>query len=125
MPLPVVASGIEKLPTGGVSFFDWPIACTAVVKRMPGWARFGLRFIPRRGLLALWLARIARGNAQDLARRFIAGSNLQEALVAVEHLRRKQLTFTVDLLGEATITEKEAQKSQDDYLALIAGLNRC
>jgi RHH-type transcriptional regulator, proline utilization regulon repressor / proline dehydrogenase / delta 1-pyrroline-5-carboxylate dehydrogenase len=89
---------------------------------LPGWARFGMRFIPRDGMLANLLAATARGNAESLARKFIAGSNLDEAIVAVEKLRRKKLTFTVDLLGEATITEKEAHKSQQDYFELIAGL---
>src|ERR1051325_2513268 len=69
---------------------------------LPGWARFGLRFLPRRGFLANMLAWAARGNAQNLARKFIAGSNLDEALLAVENLRKRHLTFTVDLLGEAT-----------------------
>src|SRR6516165_475515 len=90
---------------------------------LPGWARFGLRFIPRQGLFAKLLARTARGNAETLAHKFIAGSNLEEALIAVEKLRRKQLTFTVDLLGEATITEREAEKNQQDYLDLIEGLS--
>ncbi len=90
---------------------------------LPGWARFGLRFIPRSGLFAHFLAKAARSNAENLARKFIAGSNLDEALDAVENLRKKQLTFTVDLLGEATITEKEAEKSQQDYLDLIEGLS--
>jgi RHH-type proline utilization regulon transcriptional repressor/proline dehydrogenase/delta 1-pyrroline-5-carboxylate dehydrogenase len=90
---------------------------------LPGWARFGMRFIPRQGWLAGLVAKAARGNAENLARKFIAGSNLEEALVAVEKLRQKQLTFTVDLLGEATITEREAEKSQADYLELIEGLS--
>src|SRR5450631_3346087 len=46
---------------------------------LPGWARFGLPFIPRQGLLAKVLARTARGNAENLARKFIAGSNVEEA----------------------------------------------
>jgi RHH-type proline utilization regulon transcriptional repressor/proline dehydrogenase/delta 1-pyrroline-5-carboxylate dehydrogenase len=91
--------------------------------RLPGWARFGMRFIPRRGWLASLLAKVARGNAESLARKFIAGSNVEEALIAVEQLRKKQQTFTVDLLGEATITEREAEKSQQDYLDLIEGLS--
>jgi RHH-type proline utilization regulon transcriptional repressor/proline dehydrogenase/delta 1-pyrroline-5-carboxylate dehydrogenase len=90
---------------------------------LPGWARFGMRFIPRQGWLADLLANTARSNAENLARKFIAGSNLDEAVLAVENLRRKKLTFTVDLLGEATITEKEAEKSQRDYLELIEGLS--
>lgn len=89
---------------------------------LPGWARLALPFLPRRGLLADWVARLARANAENLARKFIAGSNVDEALLAVERLRRRHLAFTVDLLGEATITEKEAEKCQRDYLELIAGL---
>jgi RHH-type proline utilization regulon transcriptional repressor/proline dehydrogenase/delta 1-pyrroline-5-carboxylate dehydrogenase len=92
-------------------------------EHLPGWARFGLRFVPRQGWFAKLLAKAARGNAENLARKFIAGSNLEEALIAVEKLRRKQLTFTVDLLGEATITEREAEKNQQDYLDLIEGLS--
>ncbi|MSU80305.1 MAG: L-glutamate gamma-semialdehyde dehydrogenase [Gemmataceae bacterium] len=93
-------------------------------EHLPGWARFGMRFIPRRGMLVTLLAWLARSNARNLARKFIAGSSLEEALAAVVKLRRNKLTFTVDLLGEATITEREAEKSQQDYLDLIEGLSR-
>src|SRR5205085_11695708 len=54
----------------------------------------------------------------------IAGSNVAEALVAVEKLRRKHMGFTIDLLGEATITESEADHYRDQYLELVAGLAR-
>jgi RHH-type proline utilization regulon transcriptional repressor/proline dehydrogenase/delta 1-pyrroline-5-carboxylate dehydrogenase len=70
------------------------------------------------------LARAARGNAERLARRFIAGSNLDEALRTVARLRRQQLAFTVDLLGEATISEAEAARCQEAYLHLVEGLSR-
>jgi RHH-type proline utilization regulon transcriptional repressor/proline dehydrogenase/delta 1-pyrroline-5-carboxylate dehydrogenase len=38
-------------------------------------------------------------------------------------MRKRSLAFTVDLLGEATITEKEAERYQQAYLDLIAGLS--
>jgi RHH-type proline utilization regulon transcriptional repressor/proline dehydrogenase/delta 1-pyrroline-5-carboxylate dehydrogenase len=91
---------------------------------LPGWARLGLRWLPRDGLAARVLARTARANAERLARRFIAGSNLEEALQAIDALRRRRLAFTVDLLGEATITETEAERYQQAYLDLIAGLTQ-
>jgi RHH-type proline utilization regulon transcriptional repressor/proline dehydrogenase/delta 1-pyrroline-5-carboxylate dehydrogenase len=94
------------------------------VDDLPDWARKGMRWLPARGWPARFLAKMARSNAQRLARRFIAGSNLDEALAAVADLRRRKLTFTMDLLGEATITEAEAQRSQQDYLRLIEGLSR-
>ena len=49
---------------------------------------------------------------------------LEEALATITHLRRQSLAFTVDLLGEATITEAEADRYQAEYLRLIAGLSR-
>lgn len=91
---------------------------------LPGWVRWGLPFMPRRGFLARFLAWTARGSARRLARRFIAGSSLEEALDAVQRLRRRKLAFTIDLLGEATITEGEAQRNLEDYLHLVEGLGR-
>jgi RHH-type proline utilization regulon transcriptional repressor/proline dehydrogenase/delta 1-pyrroline-5-carboxylate dehydrogenase len=91
---------------------------------LPGWLRFGVRWMPRDGWTGRLLAGAARGNARRLARRFIAGSDVQEALHAIAALRRRRLAFTVDLLGEATITEVEAERYQGEYLTLIDGLSR-
>lgn len=90
---------------------------------LPGWARVGLRWLPRHGLAVQLLAWAAHLNATRLARRFIAGTNLDEALAAVARLRRRKLAFTVDLLGEATITEAEAAQHQQEYIHLIEGLS--
>ncbi len=89
---------------------------------LPAWLRLGLRHMPGNGFAGKLLAKTARRNAQRLARRFIAGSNLAEALDAIARLRRRSLAFTVDLLGEATITEAEAERYQAAYLELIEGL---
>ena len=59
-----------------------------------------------------------------MARRFIAGSTVAEALDAIAAMRRRSLAFTIDLLGEATITEAEAEQYQQQYLELIEGLSR-
>jgi RHH-type proline utilization regulon transcriptional repressor/proline dehydrogenase/delta 1-pyrroline-5-carboxylate dehydrogenase len=91
---------------------------------VPWWLRYGVRLLPAHGPGGRLLARAAKWNAEHLARRFIAGSNVEEALVSVRRLREKSLGFTVDLLGEATITESEADAVQKQYLDLIAGLTR-
>ncbi len=91
---------------------------------LPPWLRLGLRWMPSNGWAGKVLARTARTNAERLARRFIAGSDLTEALTAIARLRQRSLAFTVDLLGEATITEAEAERYQAEYLALIEGLTR-
>jgi RHH-type proline utilization regulon transcriptional repressor/proline dehydrogenase/delta 1-pyrroline-5-carboxylate dehydrogenase len=91
---------------------------------LPRWLQLGLRWMPENGLAGRILAQAARRNAERLARRFIAGSNLPEALDAISALRQRSLAFTVDLLGEATITEVEARRYQEEYLHLIDGLSR-
>jgi RHH-type proline utilization regulon transcriptional repressor/proline dehydrogenase/delta 1-pyrroline-5-carboxylate dehydrogenase len=91
--------------------------------RLPALARLGLRWLPRDGVAARAVAWAARVNAMRLAHRFIAGSNVEEALAAVGRLRRRKLAFTVDLLGEATITESEAVQKQQEYIKLIEGLS--
>jgi RHH-type proline utilization regulon transcriptional repressor/proline dehydrogenase/delta 1-pyrroline-5-carboxylate dehydrogenase len=89
---------------------------------LPAWARRGMRWLPSRGWPARLLASAAKSNARRLARRFIAGTNVEEALSAIAALRRRKLAFTIDLLGEATITEAEAVRNQAAYLELIGGL---
>src|SRR5579875_1253259 len=93
-------------------------------ERLPGWLRWGLRRLPSRGILGRLLAALAYRSAERLARKFIAGANLAEALEAVARLRQRSLAFTIDRLGEATITEQEAEQAQADYLELIHGLSR-
>lgn len=59
---------------------------------------------------------------ETLARKYIAGANLKEALKSIEKLRKQSMTFTVDVLGEAVITEAEAQAYLDQYLTLMTQL---
>nr|WP_081980815.1 L-glutamate gamma-semialdehyde dehydrogenase [Neosynechococcus sphagnicola] len=59
---------------------------------------------------------------QTLAHKYIAGENIQQVIKTVERLRREKMAFTVDLLGEAVITEGEAQAYLESYLELISQL---
>ena len=59
---------------------------------------------------------------ETLARKYIAGSNLTEARKTITKLRKQSMTFTMDVLGEAVITETEAQAYLDQYLILMAQL---
>ncbi len=92
--------------------------------QLPRWVRWGMKLIPQGGLLGRLLAFLAQSGAQQMARKFIAGSNVAEAIDAVRRLRQRRLAFTIDLLGEATITEVEADHVQKQYLELLAGLTR-
>src|SRR5579883_3109616 len=91
---------------------------------LPWWIRWSTRLIPDRGLLGGLLAWGSRLGAVQMARKFIAGSNVSEAVEAVRTMRNRRLAFTIDLLGEATITEVEADHVQKQYLDLIHGLTR-
>jgi RHH-type proline utilization regulon transcriptional repressor/proline dehydrogenase/delta 1-pyrroline-5-carboxylate dehydrogenase len=93
-------------------------------QHLPGWLKIGLYGLPRRGVLSRLLAAAAYRSAERLARKFIAGSNLDEALTSIAALRRRSLAFTIDRLGEATITEDEADQALAEYLELTAGLSR-
>jgi RHH-type transcriptional regulator, proline utilization regulon repressor / proline dehydrogenase / delta 1-pyrroline-5-carboxylate dehydrogenase len=57
-----------------------------------------------------------------LAKRYICGENLAAASKTIERLRRERMAFTLDLLGEAVISETEAQAYLDRYLAIMADL---
>ncbi|MFO0800459.1 MAG: L-glutamate gamma-semialdehyde dehydrogenase [Gemmataceae bacterium] len=91
---------------------------------LPGWVRAGLKVMPRGGPLGGLLAWSAKTGARQMARRFIAGSNVPEVSATVRALRARRFAFTIDLLGEATITEVEADHVQKQYLELLAGLCR-
>lgn len=59
---------------------------------------------------------------ETLARKYIAGENIKQVIKAIEQLRKDKMAFTVDLLGEAVVTEVEAQSYLDRYLDLMAQL---
>ncbi len=56
---------------------------------------------------------------ETLAQKYISGETIKQVIKTLERLRKEQMAFTVDLLGEAVITEMEAQSYLDRYLELI------
>ena len=64
----------------------------------------------------------AHWGARLMSERFIAGSNLAETTRAVERLRERNMAFTLDLLGEAVISEREAELYQRKYLDMLRGM---
>jgi len=54
-------------------------------------------------------AKAAALGVEQMAQRFIIGSDARAALPAVEKLWREGVATTIDLLGEATVTEGEAE----------------
>ena len=61
---------------------------------------------------------------ETLAQKYIAGETAESVLKALERLRKQKMAFTVDLLGEAVITEVEATRYLNAYLDLITLLGK-
>jgi RHH-type transcriptional regulator, proline utilization regulon repressor / proline dehydrogenase / delta 1-pyrroline-5-carboxylate dehydrogenase len=89
---------------------------------VPGLIRVPLALAPKGAVGDRLLSGIARFAATTMAHRFIAGSTPAEAFRTVEGLRGKELAFTADLLGEAVISEAEADSYQKTCLELLRGL---
>ena len=68
------------------------------------------------------MAGAIRKNVTQMAKMFITGENPEESLNVLRKARSNKITFTVDILGEATLSEKEALEYHAKYLELIHGL---
>ncbi len=59
---------------------------------------------------------------ETLAFKYIAGETVVQVMKTIDRLRREKMGFTIDLLGEAVITETEAKAYLQSYLDLMAQL---
>ena len=93
-----------------------------VRERLPYAARLGLEISTSNSVLSRALAWNARTNANRMARRFIAGTTPEEVTQSVLRLRRSGFAFSLDHLGEAVISDGEADRYSDAYHGLIGSL---
>jgi RHH-type proline utilization regulon transcriptional repressor/proline dehydrogenase/delta 1-pyrroline-5-carboxylate dehydrogenase len=93
--------------------------------RLPPGLRRAVGRIPNDGFIGGMIAGAARFNATRLARRFIAGTTVDETVATIVALRKQNLGFTIDLLGEAILSESEAGQYQHEYLHFLEGLTSC
>src|SRR5246500_5033311 len=70
------------------------------------------------GLVPWISAPVLRWNVSETARQFIAGRNPDEIIATLRKRRAQKIGFTVDVLGEAVVSEAEA----DEYAARYADL---
>lgn len=68
------------------------------------------------------MAGAIKKNVMGMAKMFITGETPDEALPVLKKARKSKMTFTVDILGEATLSEKEAQDYSNKYKELITWL---
>ena len=72
-----------------------------------------------------WLtATILRRNVSGMARQFIAGRDGADVMKTLRKKRRQKIGFTVDLLGEAVVSEKEADEYGARAMELLETLGR-
>lgn len=69
------------------------------------------------------LASSLNKNMANMSKMFITGANSTEALEYLTQARKSSVGFTIDLLGEATLSEKEANIYKERYADLIIKLS--
>jgi len=92
---------------------------------LPSVLKWGSRALEGGGkLTAQLLARTMKTNIEAMALQFIIGKNLNEAVKAIESLRGMGFAFTIDILGEATVSKEEEKQYLEGYFALLSELDR-
>ncbi len=86
---------------------------------LPGWVRFGVRLAPSMPWLAAWGA---RKGVRQVARTFILARNGSDAIPRLRRMRERPIAFTIDILGETGVSEREADVYQNRYMELIERL---
>ncbi len=89
---------------------------------IPSVLKWGISTAGATGITAWIIANSIRKNVTSMARMFIAGTTVQEAFPIYAQLRRQRLCFTVDILGEKVVCEKEAREYQRRYMDLFHSL---
>ncbi len=79
-------------------------------------------WLPDHGVAAQIVAALVRFGARRTARKFIAVAEPDQALTSIADLRSRHLGATLDLLGEAVVSESEADQYQAQYLSLLQTL---
>ncbi|HSH09655.1 MAG TPA: proline dehydrogenase family protein [Oceanipulchritudo sp.] len=92
-----------------------------VSHRIPGILQWGLDLNPD-GLRAKAAATLIRHQIASLGQQFIIGDSPRAALKGLKKLHAKGLCTTVDLLGEACVSEREADLYLERYLELLEEL---
>jgi len=74
------------------------------------------------GVAAKLMGKAIRSNIEGMARQFIVGETTREAVKNLGKIRKDGFAFTVDLLGEATVSEGESDAYRDGYLEVLAAI---
>ena len=90
---------------------------------LPPLVAFGVRHV-QAGIATGFVARAIRKSLGGVARRFLGGATAEEALDSALALRRRDIGYSLDLVGEAVVSEAEALRYQRRYLDFLTGLGQ-
>ena len=94
-------------------------------KDMPPVLQTGAKMAGMLGSLGgAMLNKVISANIQEMARQFIVGENTKEAVKNIERLRKDGFAAVVDVLGEATLTEQEAEEYVTTYIEVLESLKK-
>lgn len=91
---------------------------------LPGMLKSLLNFADPDSPPAQLAATTVEQSVKAMAYKYIAGEAIPKVVKTIGSLRKEKLAFTLDLLGEAVITEVEAESYLNRYLELIAELSK-
>ncbi len=86
--------------------------------------QWGLKTLASTGIGARLTGKSIRKQIEQMAKTFIAGSSVEEAVPALSQLWTDGRAWSVDLLGEATISEHEADCYRDQCLNAMKELGQ-
>lgn len=86
--------------------------------------QWGLKALASTSVGARLTGKSIRKQIEQMARTFIAGASIEEAVPVLSQLWKDERAWSVDLLGEATISEQEADRYRDQCLSVLTELDR-
>ena len=94
-----------------------------IAHRVPEFLQKGL-LIKSNSIAAGLAAAAIKRQVRFVAERFIVGETPEQALPRLHKIRKRRLAYTVDLLGELTVSESEAEAYKNRYLELLSVLSK-
>ena len=86
--------------------------------------QWGVKVLGSTSIGARLTGKFIRTQIEQMAKTFIAGASVEEAVPVLSRLWKEGRAWSVDLLGEATISEQEADHYRDQCLDALTTLGR-
>ncbi len=92
---------------------------------LPVALRLGTRVAQQTGWVgAAFLGSAIRYSINKLGKQFIVGGTAAQSLKGLSRIRRSGCAFSIDILGEAVLSEREAEQYADLYISLLDTLEK-